>query len=302
MNFLLSNLPKDKFISTNPEVMRIELMTHKNSTSSLVSPDTTVSDYCRQFLNLLLPPLMWVLSSLSFFVPSARSPDGLSEINESYLVPMGFAFSIWFPIFVGCIAYGIIQAMGTNRTRRVFRKLGWWTIGGFGLICVWSLISAFAPAKYAQWGTALIFIPAMLCLVKAMLIATQEKQALDKLEKLSVHLPLGLIAGWTSLAVFLNWTPNVTSLLSDTVSPMPLNIVMLVFALVWAAFIIRKSQGNRAYAFPIIWGLFFLSLKQLVTEQQAPLVGIAAISGIFILIGVTAYKPKSDLSTYKDVA
>jgi len=114
------------------------------------SSNPAMNDRLRQIVNLVGAPLMWVLSTLSFFDPNARSPEGLSEINESQLVPLGFAFSIWFPIFVGCIAYGVIQALGTNKTRDIFRQLGPWTAAGFILICVWSLISAYAPQNLAQ--------------------------------------------------------------------------------------------------------------------------------------------------------
>jgi len=208
------------------------------------------------------------------------------------LVPFGAAFSIWLPIFVGCIAYGIIQALKTNRTRDVFRATGWWTASGFFLICVWSLIAAYAPDSAAQWGTALVFIPAMLCLVKAMLVATELRTSLDKMEQICVWLPLSLIAGWTSIAVFLNWTPLVMEMASN-VPILYSNIAMLIFALTWAVVIIRRSGGNRAYAFPIIWGLGFLFLKQLVTNQNAPIIGLLAVLGAFLLIGFTVYKPKA---------
>jgi hypothetical protein len=285
--------------------MRMVIMTNEIQayayTDREVSLEGAARDYFRQTFNLVLAPLMWILSSLSFFVPSARSPAGLSDINESFLVPLGFAFSIWFPIFVGCIAYGIIQALRVNRTRDIFRKIGGWTAAGFGLICVWSLFSAFAPTAYAQWGTAIIFIPAMLCLVKAMLIASRHQSAFDNLEKILVFIPLSLIAGWTSLAVFLNWAPNIAGLVSGMFSALIVSAVMLGLALSWAAFIIHKSGANRAYAFPIIWGLTFLAVKQLVTEQQAPIIGILAIIGVLILIGITVFKPKTDLSSFTEV-
>jgi hypothetical protein len=268
----------------------------EHTSNSFAAPDyhPRLSDYLRQILNLILAPLMWILSTLSFFDPNARSPQGLSEINESLLVPTGFAFSIWFPIFVGCITYGVVQSLGTNRTRAVYRAIGWWTAAGFGLVCIWALISAYAPDSSAQWGTAIVFIPAMLCLVKAMLAITRNRSALCRYENLLVFVPLSLIAGWTSIAVFLNWTPIIAGLTSAFLTGLMANVLMLVLALIWAAFVIRKSGGNRAYAFPIIWGLSFLTLKQLVTEPTSPIIGMLAVIGALILIGVTAFKPRAE--------
>jgi len=259
------------------------------------SSNPAMNDRLRQIVNLVGAPLMWVLSTLSFFDPNARSPEGLSEINESQLVPLGFAFSIWFPIFVGCIAYGVIQALGTNKTRDIFRQLGPWTAAGFILICVWSLISAYAPQNLAQFGTALIFIPAMLCLVKAMLILSRRSEDLDKLEKICVYVPISLIAGWTSLAVFLNWTPIAMNLMGTSVPDLIPNVIMLGLALIWASIIVRKSGGNRAYAFPIIWGLSFLALKQLGIEKDYPIIGGLALIGALWILGLTVYKPKTPI-------
>jgi len=275
-------------------------LTQKHSTSGpLVSRGAAKpSDYMRQFLILVTAPLMWVLSSLSFFDPNARSPEGLSDINQSLLVPLGFAFAIWFPIFVGCLAYAVLQALGTNRTRAIFRHLGWWAGSGFALICVWSLISAYAPDAWAQWGTAIVFIPAMLCLVKAMLVLTRGRQALDRTETVCVWLPVSLIAGWTSLAVFLNWTPIVLGLAGNSLPPLLLNILMLLAALLWAGFITRKSGANRAYAFPIIWGLSFVFIKQVFVTQQSVLIGGLALAGALLITAFAAFKPESDAADY----
>ena len=265
----------------------------QNQDNAPPSGGARLSDYIRQALGLITAPLMWILSTLPVFDSNARSPKGLSDINENLLVPLGFAFSIWFPIFVGCISYGILQAFSTNRTRDTFRASGWWAGSGFALICLWSLISAYAPASWVQLGTAIVFIPAMLCLVKAMLILTKKHQALNKIETICVWLPISLIAGWTSLAVFLNWTPIVTKLMGNQIPLLVPTIIMLALALVWAAAVTRKSNANRAYAFPIIWGLSFVFVKQIFVAQDSLLTGGLALAGALLIIALAAFKPSS---------
>ena len=277
----------------------INSLSPQNSETKAQLEKPKPSDYLRQVFVLITAPLMWILSSLSFFDPDARSPAGLSDINENLLVPLGAAFSIWFPIFVGCIAYGILQAFGTNRTRGIFRASGWWAGSGFALICVWSLISAYSPVSWAQLGTAIVFVPAMLCLVKAMLILNMNRQALDKIETLCVWLPISLIAGWTSLAVFLNWTPIITELMGNQIPLLVSNVFVLVIALVWAGAITRKSGANRAYAFPIIWGLSFLFIKQVFVTQNSIVIGGLALLGALLIIGLAAFRPESDPTDYR---
>jgi len=261
-----------------------------------------IKDITRQSLNLILGSIMWLCSSLNLVFDGARSPADMSDSNDSLLVPFGAAFSIWLPIFVLCFIYAVLQALPRNRTEPVYRRLGWWTAAGFGGVCLWGIVNAFAPMgslwalplDWAQWGTAFVFVPTMLLLVKAMLIATAEKEKMTKFERNTVWIGISLIAGWSSIAVFLNWTPQMVALFSKFgLSVIAGNLVMLALALLWAVFIIRKSSRNAAYAFPIIWGLGFLVLDRLLDTPQNIVIAGAAAIGILILLIAAAVKPKS---------
>lgn len=243
----------------------------------------TTKDIFRQWLNLIAAPAMWILSTLPQLTDWGRSAKEFSDANYSLLVPYGIAFSIWFPIFVGCIGYAVLQFLKTNRTRDIFRKTGWWTGVGFAGVCGWALFSGWGTPMMARWGTALIFIPAVYCLVKAMLTFTHHKKCLDKTERLWVWLPISLIAGWTSIAIFLNWTPIVVDNFEASVPNIVPNIIMLGIALIWAVFITWRSRGNIAYAFPIVWGLGWLAFKSLLPSQAIPIIGIASLLGIAII-------------------
>lgn len=246
-------------------------MTHSSSRAPIV------------WANLLLAPLMWILSSVNFVVPSARSAKDFSDMSDNLLVPFGAAFSIWLPIFVGCIAYGIVQWRASNRARDVFRSSSGWTAAGFAGVCGWALISAFVPDSLVQWGTALIFVPTMLCLVKAMTVIHARKTELTGAERIMVHLPISLIAGWTSIAVFLNWMPIAADALSGGLSLQTASLIVLAFALIWALFVLRRKARNLAYAFPIIWGLAFLAVRHIGQEDGTTLIGGAAIFGAAVI-------------------
>ncbi|RKQ69740.1 hypothetical protein DES40_2549 [Litorimonas taeanensis] len=250
-------------------------------------------DVIRIALNFLFAPLMWVLSSLSVFMTSARSPKELSEINESFLVPLGIAFSIWFPIFVGCIAYGVIQTLPSKRTHPLYQRIGWWTALGFGSICVWSLASAFAPRDLAQWATAIIFVPALISLVKAMSILSQHYGSLETSERVCVFVPISLIAGWVSLAFFLNWAPLATGFVHSSNTLLIMNILILALAMAWALYFIRNSGANRAFAFPIAWGLAFLIIKHAFNPQGETLIAWASTIGLVSIITASTLKPKT---------
>ena len=130
-------------------------------------------DLLRQVLNLVAAPLIWVCSSLGFFVDSARNPSEFSDLSENLLVPFPVAFSIWLPIFIGILIYSVVQMMGINKTRDIFRKTGWYIAAGLWGIVAWGLVTAFAPNSIVEILATLIFIPSMCALVAGMVILTR---------------------------------------------------------------------------------------------------------------------------------
>lgn len=245
----------------------------------------TLNDQIRQSANLILAPMMWLLSTLPQVTNWGRTASEFSDQNDSLLVPFGFAFAIWFPIFVLCIGYAIIQALPRNMNNAAFRAAGPWTALGFLGVSLWALISAHAPDGLVLWGTALVFVPTVFCLIRALLIIRDHKHDLSGAASIFSNLGIGMIAGWTSLAMFLNWTPligRVTGLGEVLVCA-----VMLVLALIFIASRLKKCGGYWAYAFPAIWGLSFLSYERFKTGVAFETLGIMAAIGAAGLIILT---------------
>lgn len=251
----------------------------------------TVNDRLRQTANLILAPLIWITSSLGFFVPDARSPGEFSDMSDNLLVPASFAFSIWFPIFVGCIAYGVYQAFPRNREIGLFRRTGWWTALGFTLICVWSLITAFAPTSMVQWGTALVFVPALLAFAVAT-VRLSRHHGLTKGRRWLVLAPISLITGWCSLAVFLNWTPIAYDTFADGNANIVSSLLILSASLGTVVLIHELARGNRIYLIPPIWGLAFLALRHSGDGSGFTTIGWAALIGIALLL-VVGFRPRA---------
>lgn len=255
---------------------------------------TTPRDYLRQSLNLIFAPIMWLSSSLGFFVAGARDPSGLSELTYNPLVPLGPAFSIWFPIFVGCAAYAVVQALPRNRGRSVYRAIGWWTAIGFILINLWGVATSLLDDRIVEIAGTLIFLPAMLALVIAMVKVSRRREALSRVEKWIVLTPIALIAGWCSLAVFV----GTNAVAWNMVEPLGWSLVgtsisVLAIGLGWVVCVLQRGAQSRLYAFPIVWGLAFLAAKRLLVEGTEPAIGWVAILGILIVILATLWRPRA---------
>lgn len=244
------------------------------------------NDFVRQGANLILAPAMWVFSTLPQVMDWGRTASEFSDQNDSLLVPSGTAFSIWFPIFILTSMYAVLQARPSQKENPVFRAAGGWTAIGFLCVTLWALISAHAPDSWVLWGTAFIFVPTVFCLVRALMILIAGREVLVDMNSPYTHSPLstlaiGLIAGWTSLALFLNWTPLIGAL---TGAPeIPLCIVMLFIALAMISLILRQTGGSLAYAFPPIWGLIFLASARYKADYAFETLGILALVGAAFL-------------------
>ena len=240
-------------------------------------------DIFRQILILLATPLIWIFSSLGVFLDGARSPSGFSDLTENILVPQTFAFSIWLPIFLGIMAFGVIQILPSNRTRDIYRKSGWWIAAGLWGVASWGLVTAFAPGAVVELLATLIFLPTTMSLVIGMIKLSRGRDSLSTLEKWLVLAPVSLIAGWCSIAVFV----GLNGLVWKFVEPFGWSITasalsVLGLALWWAIYILRHGATNKIYAFPIVWGLGFLALRHF-SEGGNIYIGIVVVIGILAI-------------------
>jgi len=252
----------------------------------------TPLDLARQILILIAAPLIWVCSSLGLFVETARSPAAFSDLSLNLLVPQTFAFTIWLPIFLGIFAYSIIQSLRVNRGRAVFRDTGWWIAFGLWGIVLWGLVTAFAPDSSVEVLASLIFMPSMIALVIAMVKLFRQRSSLDSTEHWLVLVPISLIAGWCSIAVFI----GLNGLLWNFVESLgwglfPTSVMTLAVALCWAIIVLLKGAANKAYAFPIIWGLAFLALRHF-SEGGTTILAATSCAGIIAIVLTITITPK----------
>jgi len=117
-----------------------------------------------------------------------------------------------------------------------------------------------------------------------MTILWRNRKDLSTLETWLVLIPVSLIAGWCSIAVFI----GMNGLIWSFVEPLGWHITgtaLSVFgiALWWAVYVLRQKAMNKAYAVPIIWGLGFLALRHF-GENGNIWIGGAAIIGIIAVL------------------
>ena len=246
-------------------------------------------DILRQSLNVIFAVTLPISARWADITGTGRTIEAQSELNDTLLVPYGFAFAIWGPIFLGLLAYAVVQGLPRNRERAIFRDTGWVVAGGLALLSAWGLAAALPPVEASRWLTALIFVPATLLVCLATVALSRRKHELSSLEGWTVWLPVSLLAGWCSLATFLNWNQlGVHGPLGIGRQPeFVISLLTLALGLLWVVLNLRWNRGNRAYAFSVLWGLGFLAYARLYVDDLNIIIAGAAIVG-FLLVLLTA--------------
>jgi hypothetical protein len=158
-----------------------------------------------------------VVGALFQVLAGAVVPIGaIAKETPSLVIPADYAFAIWGPIFLLCLAYATYQALPANRQNSLLRRVGWFLAGAFFLNGPWEVLVPLRQPVLLQAILAGIFV----CLAVAYLrLVRSEHSVFGQADRWLVALPLGLLFGWimAANAVSFNDTLVETGLLGSGV-------------------------------------------------------------------------------------
>jgi hypothetical protein len=97
--------------------------------------ESRLSNLARQFA-VLFAAIFQIYASYGV----GSSVGTIAQELRSLIIPATYAFAIWGPIFVLCLAYAIYQALPAQRENPIHRTIGWWSAGAFMANGAWSYI------------------------------------------------------------------------------------------------------------------------------------------------------------------
>lgn len=170
------------------------------------------------------------------------------------VTPAGYAFSIWGPIFAWCIAYAVWQALPRNADDALARRAGWPFAGAMAGNALWAAIyQAGAPT----WLTAIVLAANAALAIAALARVSDYPLPIRRDRAWLFAGPLGLLAGWVSVAAFVNIATALRALgasaLSDPASALSAGIVAAATATALA--VIARLGPFATYALAVIWAL-----------------------------------------------
>ena len=218
-------------------------------------------------------------------VPIAQIAE---EDPPSLVAPSSYAFAIWGPIFLLCLAYAAYQGLPANRQNPLLRRVGWFFAGAFFLNGLWEVLVPLRQPVVLQ--VILAGILASLAIAYLRLVRS-ESGILNRADRWLVALPLGLLFGWITAAnvVSFNDTLVELGLLGSGVGGALAGAFLLLVGAVFASVVILVSgagplQGLLAYAGAVLWALTGVVVNQY--DASLLTTGAALLSGALVAIAI----------------
>ncbi len=233
------------------------------------------TDRLRQFFVLFSIISMILMNYLS----NARVFGGLNnkEMSDRYhtdITPAGYAFAIWGVIFLGMLAFGVYQALPSQRHNPRFRAVGWWVVLNAWCNAIWSPLF-----NNERIGTALLVILVMLFTLvviehtllarpNAPLVAPDADATLPEVrtstaETWLARIPFSIYFGWLTVATILNTAVYLKASQVDLSGLMESGwaAVILVVGIVVGTFLFNRFR-SVAFILVFVWAYLAIAAEQ----------------------------------------
>ncbi len=242
-------------------------------------------DKLRQGLNLFLAIAQPVVAFLVNTQITGPSIGVISDRYPTYVVPAGYAFSIWSLIFALSLGYGIWQALPSERENPLLRSIGWFSAAALAATTLWMPVF-----QRSMFGVSVLL---MLCLLASLIAVVsrvyrwKQPAMLSRAEFWLVYAHFSAFLGWVTAATIANIGQTLTAYGWDGFG---LRLELWgVFILLIAGFIgsavTAALRGNMPYALTVIWALIAVAVNQFTqgVPTSSSLVGtIAAAMAAFV--------------------
>lgn len=241
----------------------------------------------RQALNLLAVIVTITINILANALPlNGQNTGEISDRFKVFFVPAGYVFAIWGIIYIGMLAYGIYQALPSQRDNPRLRSID-------GLF----LLSSLANSSWIFFWHYNIFaltLVAMLVLLICLIGIYQRldigRRQISRAEKWAVNLTFSIYLGWITVATI----ANITDVLyyfnwSQWGISAEAWFLTILAAAVLIALTVTLTRRDTAYLLVLVWAFAGIIVKQSATPMVAN--GAAAATLLVSLMAIATLVP-----------
>ena len=242
----------------------------------------TSAQITRRLIVLACAVFAVVVAQAQMLMGWGQTPSEFSADSDATLKVAGYAFSIWGLIYVAILAYAVRQALRQTGESLLIHRFGWPSAAAFLGIGWWVVAAAF------DWeaATVVLIFASLGALLLPMLHNAGAVRALGGTERdrWLVVWPLGLLAGWLTVAAPLNLLTVLTGneALPAVLGPTAWAMLAIVLVSLVALGVTARIR-MLAFALPVAWGLLGAFVAE--QERNAPLAYVALAAAVAVLVG-----------------
>jgi translocator protein len=246
----------------------------------LTARRSSTTDLVRGVMVAVLAVVQLVVAGLGGSGAAGESVGVVARSYPSPVLPAGWTFAIWGPIYLAFLGYAVYQLWPTQRGRAVHRATGWWLAASAVLNAAWIL--AFS-ARYVLLAELLIL--ALLVVLARVFGRLSRERASGTAERVALRVPVALYTGWVSLAVVAGTAATGVrlGLPGDGALAEIAAVLMLLVAAGIVASVVTNGTAVVGYAAAAVWALVGIALN-----GPPAAVGVAAAVATVVVLFATA--------------
>lgn len=242
----------------------------------------TPSQMTRRLIVLATAVFAIVIGQAQLALGWGQTQSEFAADSDATLKVAGYAFAIWGVIYLGLFAYAVRQVLPQTGESLLIQRFGWPSALAF-LGIGWWIVAAAVDAEVAT--IVLIFGALSVLLIPLVRYAGAIRAlSMGDRDRWLLVWPLGLLAGWLTVAAPLNLITVATGN-GDLPTALPPTAwaILAIIVVVMVGLAVTQRIRTVAYAIPIAWGL----LGAFVAEQprNALLAYVALAAAVAVLIG-----------------
>lgn len=218
------------------------------------------SNDLRTFLNLVLPLAQPLVGAMPQIFGIGHTQAEMSARSQTPVVPEGYAFSIWGLLFTLSIVWGIWQVLPSGgKDSLAARRLGWPLAAAFGASILWMLLS---QTTENGWHLVLVILLVLAGSLTAFFVnrnLASPHGAEGWPERWVIRPLTGMLAGWVSLATFVNISGAALlsgAIRADGTAGTVAAVLILLATGGFTLGVLWAARGSPWYAAAVAWGLF----------------------------------------------
>jgi benzodiazapine receptor len=204
----------------------------------------------------------------------------VAQQNSTPVMPAPAAFSIWSLIYLALLVLAVRQVLPGQLARPVHRATGWWLVAAAVFNAGWIVVFSLQLVALAQ-----VVLAALLVTLAVVLARLTARPAEGVGDRVALHGPVALYAGWVSVATVVGAATTGTFLGlpgAGGVATLLGTLVLLVTGAIASA-VTARTAGALPYAAAVVWALAWI----VVMAPPLPVV-LAALVALVAVVAVAA--------------